>query len=96
MKSKVNSTLSRQNQKPHEKDLVFKKKKKKKKQSIFIWPVKIIEKQQKHFNFRIPLFLKFVKHHPLIKVKVIKVFKDEKRGNKMVKVQDICCRTQLF
>ena len=43
MKSTVNSTLSRHNQKPHEKDLVLKKKKKKKKESIFIWPVEIIE-----------------------------------------------------
>ena len=43
MKSTANSTLSRQNQKPHEKDLVLKKKKK---YSIFIWPVEIIERQQ--------------------------------------------------
>ena len=44
MKSTVNFTLSRHNQKPHEKDLVLKKKKrKKKKESIFIWPVEIIE-----------------------------------------------------
>ena len=42
--------------------------------------MEIIETQQEHFNFRIPLFVKFVKQHPLRKVKVIKVLKKEKRG----------------
>ena len=42
--------------------------------------MEIIEKQQEHFNFRIPLFVKFVKQHPVRKVKVIKVLKEEKRG----------------
>ena len=51
--------------------------------------MEIIEKQQGHFNFRIPLFVKFVKQHALRKVKVIKVLKEEKRGKKMLKVQDV-------
>ena len=92
MKSTVNSALNRQNQKSNEKDLVLKKKKK---QSIVIWPVEIIEKQQEHFKFRIPLFVKFVKQHPLRKVKVIKVLKEEKRGKEMLKVQGVHYRTQL-
>ena len=92
MRSTVNSTLSRQNQKLYEKDFVLKKRKKK---SLFIWPVEIIEKQQEHLNFRIPLFVKFAKQHPLRKVKVTKVLKEEKHRNEILKVQDVHYHSQL-
>ena len=45
--------------------------------------MEIIEKQQEHFNFRIPLFKKFVKH-PLRKVRVIKVLKEGKCGKEIL------------
>ena len=69
MKSTVNSTLSRQNQKPHEKYLVLKKEEEIK---HFYLACGNYREKQEHFNFRIPLFVKFVKQHPLRKVKVIK------------------------
>ena len=92
MKSTVNSTLSRQNQKPHEKYLVLKKEEEIK---HFYLACGNYREKQEHFNFRIPLFVKFVKQHPLRKVKVIKVLKVEKRGKEMLKVQDVHSRTWL-
>ena len=43
----------------------------------------------------IPLFVKFLKQHPLRKVKVIKVLKEERCRTEMLKVQDVHYRTQL-
>ena len=93
MKSTVNSTLSGQNQKTHEKELVLTKK-----EGIehFYLAYGNYGEQQEHFSFRIPHFLKFVKQHPLKKVKFIKVLKEKKCGNEMVKVQDVHYRTQLL
>ena len=78
LKIAVNSTLSRENQKPHEKDLVLKKKEEIK--HFHLACGNYIGKQQEHFNFRILLIVKFVKQLPLRKVKFVKVLKDVKHG----------------
>ena len=93
MKSTVNSTLSRQNQKPHEKYLVLKKEEEIK---HFYLACGNYREKQEHFNFRIPLFVKFVKQHPLRRMKVIKVLKEKMHGKEILKVQNVYYCTQLL
>ena len=83
MKSTVNSTLSRQNQKPHEKYLVFKKKKKKKEIKHFYLACENYRETAKAFQLQDSIVLKICKTSPPDKSESRQAFKGGKawKGN---------------